>query len=149
MLPDLALCHILQSIFILKNVCFHFTPNQPPPPPPAAEVQLRFHCQGQLCCRQLPAIGPTCGRSCRKLSPSDHFPRLAFLFASPPDFAKYYPKKKSPFEDLLKMCRLTPLNNNQMYTVSANFSTTPLKFLPHAEKSSFPTQTNWKAFTCG
>ena len=89
-----ALCHILQSIFILTNVCFHFTPHQPPPPPPpAAEVQLRFHCQGQLCCRQLPAIGPTCGRSCRKLSPSDHFPRLAFLFASPPDFAKDCSKK--------------------------------------------------------
>ena len=97
----------------------------------------------------------SCLRSAQHAAEAAESCRRQTIFPDSPFFLHHHqisPKivqRKSPFEDLLKMCRLTHLNNNQMYTVSANFSTTPLKFLPHAEKSSFPTQTNWKAFTCG
>ena len=77
----------------LLSPLFSFLHPAPPPPPPP-QVQLRFHCQGQVCCRQLRQAAAAAQHAAKAAKPlleavSRQFSQTHLSFCiKPPDFAK-------------------------------------------------------------
>ena len=97
--PDFVLRYVWHCLFTFTKSCFHllFTSCPPPPPPPPSEVQLRFHCQGQVCCRQLRQAAASAQHAATAAAPSclRPFSQTSLSFPIPPtDFAKEFASQR-------------------------------------------------------